>query len=148
MSPKDSKVPTMSFRSRGGKPVTCLRAIALFAVTSWLCGCASLPSNGPTVPAIKESAQGDHNTLGFKIVDIDAQNVNNAPVRNELGLIQLGAMSANPLPARTDQIQRGDVLTIAIYEVGVSLFGGSSAMSATADIPAYCGHPDYHRTGA
>jgi polysaccharide biosynthesis/export protein len=132
MSPKEPNAPAMSSVRHGGRPVVSLRAIAFLAVTGLLGGCASLPSNGPTVPAIKKSAQGDSNTLGFKIVDIDAQNVNTAPVRNELGLIQLGAMSASPLPARTDQIQKGDVLTIAVYEVGVSLFSGSSAMASVA----------------
>lgn len=125
----------MPFARREGRTATSMHAIALFSALSLLGGCASLPSNGPTVPTVKKSATGADNTLGFKIVDIDAQNVNTPPVRNELGLIQLGAMSANPLPARTDQIQKGDTLGISVYEVGVSLFGAASS-AADARTPA------------
>lgn len=110
------------------------KVLALLACGSLLSGCASLPTNAPTVSAVTNSAQGPKNTLGFKIVDIDAQNVATQPVRNEMGLVQLAALSSNPLPSRTDRIRVGDVLTIAVYEVGVSLFGGTSATGASGSI--------------
>lgn len=111
--------------------------LASFAGITLLSGCASLPSNGPTVPAINKSTHGANNTLDFAIVDLNAQNVNVPPVRNELGLLQLSAMSSAPMPAHTDQIRKGDTLAIAVYEVGVSLFGGASAvMAASADMHA------------
>lgn len=107
----------------------------LVAVTSILGGCASLPSNGPTVPNITHSANSQDNTLGFKIVDIDVQNANMPAVRNELGLLQLSAMASNPLPEHPDQIRKGDTLSIAVYEVGVSLFGALPVPSvAGADV--------------
>ncbi|MDE1917808.1 MAG: polysaccharide biosynthesis/export family protein [Sphingomonadales bacterium] len=89
-----------------------------------------MPSNGPTVPAVRHSASGEENTLGFKIVDIDLQNVNTPPERNDIGLLQLQAMSAMPLPAHSDQIRKGDVLTISVFEVGVTLFGGGASSAA------------------
>lgn len=132
---KDLSAPVMPFAPRMQKGIFPSRVIMLLAATSVLGGCASLPTNAPTVHSINQSAHGADNTIGFKIVDIDAQIVANPPARNELGLLQLGAMSSNPLPARTDQIQKGDVLNIAVYEVGVSLFGGASTLAgATADI--------------
>jgi polysaccharide export outer membrane protein len=134
MSPKDLKAPAMQSVFRGDRSTASLRLLALFVSIGLLSGCASLPSNGPTVPAITHSAKGDRNTLGFRIVDLDAQNVNAPPVRNELGLLQLAAMSAAPLPAHTDQIHKGDTLTIAVYEIGVSLFGGSGVAGIGNDI--------------
>lgn len=106
---------------------------ALLAFTGLLGGCASLPSNAPTVQTITKSTQGPENTIGFKIVDLDANIVANTPPRNELGLLQLGALAANTAPGRTDQIRPGDVLNIGIYEVGISLFGGTSP-SATVPV--------------
>lgn len=104
--------------------------MALLACSSLLGGCASLPTNAPTVGAISKSAQGPQNSIGFKIVEIDPQTAGTPPARNEMGLLQLGAMSATPLPVRTDQIRPGDVLNIAVYEVGISLFGGVSPAAA------------------
>lgn len=109
------------------------KAIGLIACTGLLGGCAMLPSNAPTVPAITKSEHGPHNTIGYKIVELDANVVANPPARNELGLLQLGAMGSAPLPPRTDQIHPGDVLNIGIFEVGVRLFGGATPAGAGAD---------------
>lgn len=130
---KDLRAPAMPFAHRMRIGHFPSQAVMLLGATCLVSGCASLPTNAPTVPAINHSAQGKENTIGFKIVDIDAQIVANPPARNEIGLLQLGAMSSNPAPARTDQIHKGDVLNIAVYEVGVSLFG-SSAMIAGAGV--------------
>jgi len=105
----------------------------LLVCTSLVSGCAALPTNAPTVPAITKGEQAPNNTIGFKIVDLDANIVANPPPRNELGLLQLGALGSTPLPARTDQIRPGDVLNINIFEVGVRLFGTTSM---TADMSA------------
>lgn len=125
------------FAQRGKRTSASTKIVALLAITSILEGCASLPSNGPTVPTINHSAKSDENTLGFKIVDIDAQNASMPVVRNELGLLQLSAMASSPLPVHTDEIHKGDMLSIAVYEVGVSLFGAASLPSvAGADVRA------------
>lgn len=126
---KDLSAPVMPFAHRMPKGLFPSQAVMLLAATCLISGCASLPTNAPTVRSINQSATGKENTIGFKIVDIDAQIVTNPPARNEIGLLQLGAMSSNPAPARTDKIRKGDVLNIAIYEVGVSLFGGTAAMA-------------------
>lgn len=126
---KDLSAPVMPFAHRMSKGLFPSQAVMLLAATCLISGCASLPTNAPTVRSINQSATGKENTIGFKIVDIDAQIVANPPARNEIGLLQLGAMSSIPTPARTDQIRQGDVLNIAIYEVGVSLFGGTAAMA-------------------
>lgn len=127
---QDINTPAMQSVLRRGRTAASLKILAFFAFNGLLSGCASLPSNGPTVPAVQRSVNEDQNTLGFKIIDIDTQNVNTPPERNDLGLLQLEAMSATPLPAYTDQIRKGDVLTISIYEVGVTLFGGSLPVAA------------------
>lgn len=109
-----------------------MKMTLLMAATALLSGCAALPSNGPTVPTIRKSAQSSQNTLGFKIVDIDLHNANVPAARNEIGLLQLSAMSAAPISEHSDQIRKGDTLAINIYEVGVSLFGGSASTLAVA----------------
>ena len=94
------------------------------ACLSLLGGCAALPTNAPTSQAIVKSTKGPENTIGFKIVELDASVAANPPQRNELGLLQLAALTANPVPARTDLIRPGDVLNVNVFEVGVSLFAG------------------------
>lgn len=130
MFPKVLNASAMASNILMHRPVVSKLSLVSMACMGLLGGCASLPSNGPTVPAINSSVKSDQNAIGFKIVDIDAQNAAVPPVRTELGLLQLGAMSSNPIPEHTDQIRKGDTLTIAIYEVGVSLFGGSAAVTA------------------
>jgi len=107
--------------------------MSLLACTALMGGCAALPSNAPTVPAITKGEHGPGNTIGFKIVDIDANIVANPPQRNELGLLQLSALGSTPAPARTDLIRPGDILNISIFEVGVSLFAGTGGAGGAAE---------------
>lgn len=134
MSAKDLRVPALQSVLSKGRAAVSLHVLALVSVTGLLGGCASLPSNGPTVPAIRNSANSNQNTLDFKIVDITPQNATIAPERNDLGLLQLEAMSTMPLPPHSDQIRKGDDLTISVYEVGVTLFNGTSSVVETTDV--------------
>lgn len=126
----DLSATFMSSFRRGRRKIFSPHALVLLTCTGLLGGCASLPSNAPTVQALTKSSKNADNTLGFSIVDIDTKNVSTPPVRNELGLIQLQAMSSNQMPLRTDRIQRGDVLTIVVFEVGIALFNGSATPAA------------------
>lgn len=91
-----------------------------------LAGCSTLPTAGPTAGQIK-SAQRKDNQTGFSIVDIDAATTEKlaslAP--SDGGLARLTR------PGRIDTLGPGDVLTIGIYEVGVTLFTGASGAVAT-----------------
>lgn len=88
-----------------------------------LCGCASLPSSGPTGHDIRRAAQtrGD---LGFEIVPLAEL----ADVPAEPPLPPVFLPSYQPPP--TDLIGTGDVLDIAIYEAGAAVFGGSAVASS------------------
>lgn len=132
MSCKKPSVSAMPSTRCGHHALSFAKSILFFASTSLLASCAALPTNAPTVPAIAKSEHGPNNAIGFKIVDLDANVVANPTQRNELGLLQLGALGSAPLPARTDQIRPGDILTISVFEVGVRLFGATQITADTS----------------
>jgi polysaccharide export outer membrane protein len=86
-----------------------------------LAGCSTLPSSGPTSSDIN-AALKKHNDIGFTIVDIDA-----AATAKLASLAPAdGGLARLTRPGRIDTLGPGDVLTIGIYEVGVTLFQGGS----------------------
>jgi polysaccharide export outer membrane protein len=107
-------------------------ASLLLMTGTMLAGCASLPQNAPTSGNIVKASQSPTNTLGYKIVPLDAAAVAAPPQRNELGLLKMAKFAEIPAPARTDMILPGDNLIVSIYEVGVSLFGGPGPTSTLA----------------
>ena len=85
-----------------------------------LAGCSTLPSSGPTSTDIN-SALRKHNDIGFSVVDIDAAAAKLASLAPaDGGLAKLSR------PGRIDTVGPGDVLTIGVYEVGITLFQGAS----------------------
>jgi polysaccharide export outer membrane protein len=90
-----------------------------------MAGCATLPSSGPTARQIQKGALHSQTDLRFEIVDLAPSVVEQ--LRNEESGRRKGVATLSQLArdARTDTIGAGDVLAISIYEVGVSLFGGS-----------------------
>ncbi len=106
------------------------KAIALAALIA-LSGCAALPTNAPTAHQVqRELRLGTIGGVPYKLVDIDPA-VAMAPARsNQLPMLQLEALGAGAEPGRTDLIRPGDTLSIAIFEVGVSLFSSGSGAGA------------------
>lgn len=101
------------------------RALLLVAAAG-LSGCASLPSSGPTAGRIERAARAAEQPLPFDLVDIDPA------VAARLTAVDVpadGGLSALALPDQADRIGAGDVLAIAIYEVGASLFSGGAPRS-------------------
>jgi polysaccharide biosynthesis/export protein len=90
-----------------------------------MAGCSTLPTSGPTAGQIN-SALRKHNHTGFTIVDIDpeaaAKLASLAPAD--------GGISRLVRPGRIDTLGAGDVLTVGVYEVGVTLFTGSGGTPA------------------
>lgn len=82
-------------------------------------GCTSLPRNGPTGTQIARSAT-KQNAIGFKIVDIAPENIDTLSMTGS----PTNILAALALAGQVDQIGPGDVLSVEIYEVGVTLFGG------------------------
>lgn len=102
--------------------------LILLAATA-LSGCATLPRNGPTGSQIARSAK--QNAIGFRIVDIAPENIDGlSSTPNPTGM--LATLAAN---GDIDLVGPGDVLSIEIYEIGVTLFGGRANIgSANASV--------------
>lgn len=100
-----------------------IMAVAAGAIA--LAGCSTLPSSGPTAGQINGALKKD-NQLGFTIVDIDpvaTAKLASLPPAD-------GGLSRLAKPGRIDTLGPGDVLTISIFEVGVTLFTGAAGTPA------------------
>ena len=102
------------------------RLIASVLSATALAGCATLPSSGPTARQISKSATASTGALKFQIVDLDAPAIARLQAEELARRTGSGSLAQLARDVRTDTIGPGDVLTIAIYEVGVALFGGSA----------------------
>ncbi len=86
-----------------------------------LAGCSTLPSAGPTASQIMR-AQTKYNQTGFTIVEIDATT---APAL-AFTPPAAGHLATLDRQGRVDTIGAGDVLDVNLFEVGITLFSGSS----------------------
>ncbi|MBV2149191.1 polysaccharide export protein [Sphingobium sp. AS12] len=102
-------------RTRTARPELILLAATVLG------GCTSLPRNGPTGTQIARSAT-TQNAIGFKIVDIAPDNIDTLSMTGS----PTNILAALALAGQVDQIGPGDVLSVEIYEVGVTLFGGKA----------------------
>ena len=96
---------------------------AAIALGASLAGCAPLPSSGPTANQIVRGERDQQASLGFKLVDLDATTIPPASYPSNASPATLAALATD---GRTDLVGSGDLLSVTIYEVGVSLFGASS----------------------
>ncbi|ATU73963.1 sugar transporter [Komagataeibacter rhaeticus] len=109
--------------------------IALTGGLLLLSGCNSLPDSGPTESRINSSQRNPKkNAVGYSIIPITPQLISS--LQSEAPPLFSSLDSADPHPMRTstnDTIGPGDVIQVAVYEVGTALFGSSSsAMSAAS----------------
>jgi len=108
--------------------------LALLAM-SGMSACATLPRNGPTGGRITKDAM-KRNDIGFQIVDIAPGNIAALSTMDT----PAGALATLTADGAVDTLGAGDVLSIEIYEVGASLFGGhaniaAGGVSASGDPP-------------
>jgi polysaccharide export outer membrane protein len=89
-------------------------------------GCAIMPSSGPTSRQIRADARSDQSNLGFAIVEV--ADLASVPAGPAIPAVFQPERYAPP----TNLIAPGDVLEIAVYESGVTLFGGSKSSAAAA----------------
>lgn len=118
----------MQFRSRLRHRAT--GSLTLLAVL--LSGCASLPSSGPTGRQVVSSARDPDAALKFQVVDLDGAAFQKLIAVQPAGR-GTGQLAALARDGRVDRITPGDALQVNIYEVGMSLFGGTT-QSASAGL--------------
>jgi len=99
--------------------------LALLAM-SGMSACATLPRNGPTGKQITKDAT-KRNDIGFEIVNIAPGNIGALSTTES----PTGALATLSAEGVVDTLGAGDVLSIEIYEVGASLFGGRANIAAT-----------------
>ena len=106
-----------------------------------LSGCSVLPSGAPTAVefiapgALSGAASGDP---GYVLLDLDPAVAKAVSAYRRPGLSSLGADLYQPALV----LKPGDVIAVSVFEVApIPLFGGSPALSATADkTPTASGH--------
>ena len=107
--------------------VVCCSSKFLPATLGAIClsACATLPSSGPTGRQIERNIAIPSSPIQLVEVD-DVSALPPMPVRTPLSL-------SNLTPPPTDMVGSGDVLDIAVYESGVTLFGGAARTSPEAE---------------
>lgn len=114
------------FPSTGKRAGLCL----VVSTAGILAGCSSLPTSGPTARQIISSEQDEAARIGFEIVNLDATTLATVGTSDAMSSAGIAALARS---GRVDQVGPGDVLSITIYEVGVTLFGsGTTQLGGTA----------------
>lgn len=98
----------------------------LLASTVALGGCATLPTNGPTAHQIRKGAEHSQAPLKFNIVDITPQMVEALRAEDLQLSSKVPTLSQLAEDRPVDGVGPGDVLSIGVFEVGVSLFSSRS----------------------
>lgn len=103
-----------------------LSAMVILACLGFaISGCASLPSSGPTGVQIRKSLASTSGSGAVRLIEVDCAAALPSPEKRR------PAPFIDRVPPPTDMVGPGDVLDVAIYEAGVTLFGGGA--KATSD---------------
>jgi polysaccharide export outer membrane protein len=114
------------FPSSTRRPVRALVALLCCSVSA----CASLPHSGPDAGQIVAGERKEAQALGFKVIDLNADTLPTTAGQALMTPDQLTALAG--APGRVDLIGPGDVLSITVFEVGVTLFGGNASLGGAA----------------
>ncbi|AMK18957.1 polysaccharide export protein [Sphingobium sp. MI1205] len=90
-------------------------------------GCATLPSNGPTAGQIQQSVKKAKGGLNLALVDLSPVAVTALAAEQAGGSADLASLIRPGGMDSPELIRPGDTLSVAIYEVGVSLFSAQTA---------------------
>ena len=122
-------------QTKSGSVHPALFRLASAAAALSLSACASLPTGGPTVHQITRESRSGQMIVPFTLVKLDADALRNAPSPLDPGIAKMAGLAADPGPKRADMILPGDTLSISIFEVGISLFGGAAAPATAPRTP-------------
>lgn len=113
-----------------------LRRAAIGLMVLMLSACASMPTSGPTAEVVIRNAEAATGALPpYTLVDLNVAPADYSVAPESADLVKLEALGAKGIDTDQEEIRSGDTLTISVFEVGVSLFGGSGAASAAAADP-------------
>lgn len=94
----------------------------MVTMAAWLSACATLPASGPTARDIQRGAARTKPAM-FQIVDITGSVAGDIEQRAKLADEAQPTLANLSREGWNDVVGLGDVLSVGIYEVGVSLFG-------------------------
>lgn len=110
---------------------TCFSRLRAFAALAGaaiaLAACAAIPTSGPTGRQLRSQIDDTMPDLPLELVEV--RSINELPAKTVRPLV-FGEDYTPPLP--TELVGPGDVLEIAVFETGISLFGGSAGQVAAA----------------
>lgn len=106
------------------------RAILLSTGAMALAGCSGLPTSGPTGMEIRHAAEAKAGEFPFSLIEVQTTATLPAPP-----VVPASSLTLMP-PRPTDLLGPGDVLNIAVYEAGVSLFGTALRTAAAGGTAA------------
>lgn len=95
---------------------------ALLPLAAMLAGCATLPASGPTGGQLRAQIADPAATTPINLVAI--RSMADVPVSAQSPAVFRDDYTP---PAPTELVGPGDVIEIAVYETGVTLFGGAAA---------------------
>lgn len=107
-------------------PKSVCRHAVLSGCVALLAGCATLPSSGPTARQVVRRAADAGQPLQFRVVPLDALSIA-ALAKPDVAIPDQPGIAAVAEVAGPVMVGPGDVLSITLYEVGVSLFTGTRA---------------------
>ena len=110
-------------------PTNGLRTVTLLLCAA-VTACSALPTSTPQEREVFAAQQSAANRIGFTIVDLQPETVAALGLSQGEDLRALGALGG---ARRADAIGVGDMLSIAVFEVGTSLFGAASGTEPAAD---------------
>jgi polysaccharide biosynthesis/export protein len=94
-----------------------------------LAGCNALPASGPEERDILNSEKSQANELGFRIVNVDVRTTAALASDHGRGFETIAGIGT---ASRADVIGPGDMLSIAVFEIGSGLFSGSGGLGGQA----------------
>jgi polysaccharide export outer membrane protein len=103
------------------------KTISAICLAISLSACSTMPSSGPTGAGIRNDIEDPENHVPMQIVEVT--DTASLPVRPPVQMPQLAELPPPP----TDMVGPGDVLSISIFEAGVSLFGNNSARRSSSE---------------
>lgn len=101
--------------------------VIVAAILATLGGCTTIPSSGPTGSQLRSQIADSSGETPLELVEV--RSVADLPVAPRPAPVF--ADDYTP-PRPTELVGPGDVLQIAVYETGVSLFGGSVTVASAA----------------